>query len=109
MGAGDFDIAADLFADADFVEADALTYSGANYDMIRGAEDVQTVYTPQGARAMRVLPVDVLVADFTAGHPALRATVTLGGVTYRIVDRRTSSTGKTYRLFLADQYGEGSR
>jgi len=106
MGAGDFDIASDLFADSDFVEADALTYSGATYDLIRGGESVETVYPPQGARTLRVLNVDVLVADFTAGHPTLRATVTLGGVTYRIADRRRSSTGKTYRLLLSDQYGD---
>lgn len=105
MSAGDFDIATELFTDADFVEAAALTYSAATYDIIRHGEAMRKIYTPEGYRAMRVLPVDVLASAFTAGASALRATCTVGGATYRIVEVQKSSTGKTYRLMLSDQYG----
>ena len=100
----DFDFAGEFFADANFVETAALTYSGKTYDIIRHAETWEVDRASGGANQVRVLPVDVLVSAFTAGHPAVRATVTLDGVTRRIVDRRTSANRETYRLMLGPEF-----
>lgn len=100
----DMDPCDEIFDTDEFVERDALTYAGKAYDMVRAGETERTVYTPEGARNMRLMLVDVKVEDFDDGHPENRSTVTIDGTTYRIYYRRRASTGKVYRLELGDIY-----
>jgi hypothetical protein len=99
----DYDTIEEWFG-SEFADADGLTYAGASYDCLKSGETTEVEYRQEGQRTTRVLTLLVRKADFSAGHPAIRATCTFGGTTFRIRGRAESSTGKTYSLTLEQQH-----
>jgi len=108
--AGEFDFFEEVIGDPLFGIRMGMTYKGADYDFVDHGETIEKDYTAAGVRNVTMRRVDVRVSDFSDDEPTPKQLVTFstenGIKTYRLDNRRISSTGISYKLLLIQEFSD---